>query len=171
MRIVVFILLFLVSCQGQRMQNELFAGNMDTVQVKSSSKEKISVAGPAQDLPLFEMIGNDTVYNYVYKRPIFSVHSPSASVDTDVENYVQNAVKDIHIGEGISYISFVVNKVGLPCHVSIVRSARNNVPDVGVAERMDSIACEVVSNMPYFIPATVRGDIVNYRMNIRIVFK
>lgn len=171
MRIIAFLSLFLVSCQGQHTQNGLSAGDRDTVQVKSSSKEQISIAGPAQDLPLFVMIGNDTVYNYVYERPVFSVHSPSASVDTDVENYVQNAVKDIHIGEGISYLSFVVNKVGLPRHVSIARSARNNVPDVEVAEKMDSIACEVVGNMPYFIPATVRGNIVNYRMNTRIVFK
>lgn len=65
------------------------------------------------------------------KDPVFD------STYADVYEYLEEAVKDIHIGEGISYVSFVVNKAGLPCYVSIKRSAINNVFDAEISVLAD----------------------------------
>ena len=80
-------------------------------------------------------------------------------------------LKDIHIGEGISVVSFVVNKMGLPCHVTLARSAKVFAPDARSYRQMDSIACEVVRNLPYFIPASLNGEPVNHLIGVAVRFK
>lgn len=94
-------------------------------------KRYISIAKAARPEPWFVTVGNDTIYRYADEGPVFD------STYADVYEYLEEAVKDIHIGEGISYVSFVVNKAGLPCYVSIKRSAINNVFDAEISVLAD----------------------------------
>lgn len=125
----------------------------------------VSIAGVGREDPWFITVGNDTIYRYADEGPTFAPPYANAS------EYVEEAVKNIHIGEGISYVSFVVNKADLPCYVSIAKSAKNNVFDAELARRMDSTACEIVRNMPYFTPAKLDGKVINFRTIVTVRFK
>lgn len=168
MKTIVFLLcLTFVSCHGRQEestpQTDTVIGHPEKKEIEE--KRNILIAGVARPEPWFVTVGNDTIYRYADKGPVFD------STYADVHEYVEEAVKDIHIGEGISYVSYVVNKAGLPCYVSIERSAINNVFDAEIARRMDSTACEIVRNMPYFTPAKLGGKVINFRMSVAVRFK
>lgn len=155
-------LLVLTACQSRQNRHESFAEQTDTVCSTDEEKEPIIVKSlPGIDAPL--VMGEDTVYTNVDMPPVFSAG--------DLDDYLSRMVKDIHIGKGIPVIMFVVNKAGHPCHVAIRRSAAAFVPDAGSARQMDSIACEVVRDLPYFIPASLNGKLVSYRMVVAVRFR
>lgn len=173
MKALAFLFLFaLILCPRQEKPSKEVVNRKDTTQTEKPKKKKqVTIVGAGQFLPLYVVMGNDTVYNYVAYRPKSSVDT-TTSVDAGVNKYIEDTLKSIHIGEGISYVSYVVNKKGQPCHVSISRSAKNNVFDAELAERMDSTACEIIRNMPSFIPARNKeGEFVNYRMHAIIRFR
>ena len=116
---------------------------------------------PGIDAPV--ILDGDTVYTDVDTPPVFSAGN--------LGDYLQEAVKDIHIGKGISLVSFVVSKAGYPYQVFLRRSAGMRVTDTRIAAQMDSIACEIVRDLPSFLPATLNGELVNYRMAVAVRFK
>lgn len=173
MKTLTFLFLFaLMLCPRQGKPSKEVVNKEDTTQTEKPKKKKqVTIVGAGQFLPLYVIMGNDTVYNYVAYRPK-SLVDTTTSVDAGVSRYIEESLKNIHIGEGISYVSYVVNKKGQSCHESILRSAKNNVFDAELAERMDSTACEIIRNMPPFIPARNKeGEFVNYRMYATIRFR
>ena len=108
--IVILLCLILASCHGRQGES---APQTDTV-IGHPGKEEIeenrpvSIAGVGREDPWFITVGNDTIYRYADEGPTFAPPYANAS------EYVEEAVKNIHIGEGISYVSFVVNKAGFP---------------------------------------------------------
>ena len=165
--IVILLCLILASCHGQQgksvPQTDTVIGHPGKEEIEEN--KPVSIAGVGREDPWFITVGNDTIYKYADEGPTFAPPYANAS------EYVEEAVKNIHIGEGISYVSFVVNKAGLPCYVSIAKSAKNNVFDAGLARRMDSTACEIVRNMPYFTPAKLDGKVINFRTIVTVRFK
>ena len=141
--IIGLVLLALAACGGQQKTESPLAAETDTIRVKEPDKEPITLERETGK-PVYDMI---------------------------LEHYIQEAVKDIHIGEGISVVYFVVNKMGLPCHVTLARSAKVFAPDARSYRQMDSIACEVVRNLPYFIPASLNGEPVNHLIGVAVRFK
>ena len=165
---ICFLLLALGACGGQQKTGTPLAAETDTIQVKEPDKEPITLERETGK-PVYDMIEGDTVYRYADSGPEFSIPKPYGSeYNTGLEHYIQEAVKDIHIGEGISVVSFVVNK---PCHVTLARSAKVFAPDARSYRQMDSIACEVVRNLPYFIPASLNGEPVNHLIGVAVRFK
>ena len=168
---ICFLLLALGACGGQQKTGTPLAAETDTIRVKEPDKEPITLERETGK-PVYDMIEGDTVYRYADSGPEFSIPKPHGSeYNTGLEHYIQEAVKDIHIGEGISVVSFVVNKMGLPCHVTLARSAKVFAPDARSYRQMDSIACEVVRNLPYFIPASLNGEPVNHLIGVAVRFK
>lgn len=165
--IIGLVLLALAACGGQQKTESPLAAETDMIQAKEPDKEPITLERETGK-PVYE----DTVYRYADSEPEFSIPKPYGSeYSTGLEHYIQEAVKDIHIGEGISVVSFVVNKMGLPCHVTLARSAKVFAPDARSYRQMDSIACEVVRNLPYFIPASLNGEPVNHLIGVAVRFK
>ena len=80
-------------------------------------------------------------------------------------------VKDIHIGEAIPVVMFVVSKAGYPCHITLRRSANVFISDSQTAQEIDSIACKLVRDLPHFTPASLDGELVNHRMVVAVRFK
>ena len=168
---ICFLLLALGACGGQQKTESPLTAKTDTVQVKEPGKEPITLERETGK-PVYDMIEGDTVYRYADSGPEFSIPKPYGSeYSTGLEHYIQEAVKDIHIGEGVSVVCFVVNKMGLPCHISIASSAKVFVSDARSYRQMDSIACEVVRNLPYFIPASLNGEPVNHLIGVAVRFK
>jgi hypothetical protein len=168
---ICFLLLALGACGGQQKTESPLTAKTDTVQVKEPGKEPITLERETGK-PVYDMIEGDTVYRYADSGPEFSIPKPYGSeYSTGLEHYIQEAVKDIHIGEGVSVVCFVVNKMGLPCHISIASSAKVFVSDARSYRQMDSIACEVVRDLPYFIPASLNGELVNYLIGVAVRFK
>ena len=144
----------------QKKPNQTLTVQTDTVQ--RERKEPITIENlPGIDAPV--ILDGDTVYTDVDTPPVFSAG--------DLEDYLQEAVKNIHIGKGISLVSFVVSKAGYPYQVFLRRSAGMRVTDARIAAQMDSIACEIVRDLPSFLPATLNGELVNYRMAVAVRFK
>lgn len=168
---ICFLLLALGACGGQQKTGTPLAAETDTIRVKEPDKEPITLERETGK-PVYDMIEGDTVYRYADSGPEFSIPKPYGSeYSTGLEHYIQEAVKDIHIGEGVSVVCFVVNKMGLPCHISIASSAKVFVSDARSYRQMDSIACEVVRDLPYFIPASLNGEPVNYLIGVAVRFK
>ena len=105
---VCLLLLALAACQMQKKPDQTFTVQTDTVQ--RERKEPITIENlPGIDAPV--ILDEDTVYTDVDTPPVFSAG--------DLEDYLQEAVKDIHIGEAIPVVMFVVSKAGYPCHVTL----------------------------------------------------
>ena len=85
---VCLLLLALATCQMQKKPDQTFTVQTDTVQ--RERKEPITIENlPGIDAPV--ILDEDTVYTDVDTPPVFSAG--------DLEDYLQEAVKDIHIGE------------------------------------------------------------------------
>ena len=161
MKLMMFLcMLALVACQNQQKPNKTFMVQADIVPIER--KEPITIENlPGINAPV--ILDGDTVYTDVDTPPVFSAG--------DLAGYLQKAVKDVHIGKGISLVSFVVSKAGYPCHVFLRRSAGMRVTDARIAAQMDSIACDIVRNLPSFLPAMLNGELVNYRMAVAVKFE
>lgn len=77
---------------------------------------------------------------------------------------------------GYVTVSFVVSETGSVGQVSIVKSASEGAPkervtDAKTAEQMDSIAYEVVKNLPGFTPARWKGKNIAYRLYVKLKFQ
>lgn len=154
----------LAACQSQQKPDETSAAQTDTVLTEkiAERKEPIIIESlPGIDVP--DIIDGDTVYTNVDTPPVFS--------EGDLNDYLQEAVKDIHVGEAVPIVMFVVSKAGYPCHVAIRRSAKVFTPDSLIARKIDSIACGIIRDLPYFIPASLNGKLVNRQMVVAIEFK
>lgn len=154
----------LAACQSQQKPDETSAAQTDTVLTEkiAERKEPIIIESlPGIDVP--DIIDGDTVYTNVDTPPVFS--------EGDLNDYLQEAVKDIHVGEAVPIVMFVVSKAGYPCHVAIRRSAKVFIPDSLIARKIDSIACGIIRDLPYFIPASLNGKLVNRQMVVAIEFK
>ena len=163
---MMFLCLFaLAACQSGRKPNRTLAVQTDKLQkdtMQKERKEPIIVENlPGIDAPV--ILYGDTVYTDVDTPPVFSAG--------DLEDYLQEAVKDIHIGEAIPIVMFVVSKAGYPCHVAIRRSANVFISDIQTAQKIDSIACKLVQDLPRFTPASLDGELVNHRMVVAVRFK
>lgn len=165
MKLMMFLGLFaLAACQSQQKPDETSAAQTDTVLTEkiAERKEPIIIESlPGIDVP--DIIDGDTVYTNVDTPPVFS--------EGDLNDYLQEAVKDIHVGEAVPIVMFVVSKAGYPCHVAIRRSAKVFIPDSLIARKIDSIACGIIRDLPYFIPASLNGKLVNRQMVVAIEFK
>ena len=100
--------------------------------------------------------------------PVFSCGS--------LNHYVQNKIKDVHLATGYVTVSFVVSETGSVGQVAIVKSAgegaqKERVADAKTAERMDSIAYEVVKNLPDFTPAKWKGKAIEFRLYVKLRFQ
>lgn len=89
---------------------------------------------------------------------------------------VQNKIKDVHLATGYVTVSFVVSETGSVGQVAIVKSAgegaqKERVADAKTAERMDSIAYEVVKNLPDFTPAKWKGKAIEFRLYVKLRFQ
>ena len=73
--------------------------------------------------------------------------------------------------DAIPVVMFVVSKAGYPCHVAIRRSANVFISDIQTAQKIDSIACKLVQDLPRFTPASLDGELVNHRMVVAVRFK
>ena len=163
---MMFLCLFaLAACQSGRKPNRTLAVQTDKLQkdtMQKERKEPIIVENlPGIDAPV--ILDGDTVYTDVDTPPVFSAG--------DLEDYLQEAVKDIHIGEAIPVVMFVVSKAGYPCHVTLRRSASVFISDAQAARKIDSIACKLVRDLPHFTPASLNGKLVNDRMVVAVRFK
>lgn len=165
-------LLALTACQGQPKQDRILTGKADTVQIEPERELEPVALEPERSVPGVILIGGDTVYKDAEIQPAFSTHAydSSGSVYKNVKDYVREAVKHIHVGKGLVVISFVVSKAGFPCHVSVLRSAREGGVEAQAAAQMDSIACDIIRNMPGFVPAIHHGNPVNYWTAVEIRF-
>ena len=165
MKLMMFLGLFaLAACQSQQKPDETSAAQTDTVLTEkiAERKEPIIIESlPGIDVP--DIIDGDTVYTNVDTPPVFS--------EGDLNDYLQEAVKDIHVGEAVPIVMFVVSKAGYPCHVALRRSAKVFIPDSLIARKIDSIACGIVRDLPHFTPASLNGELVNYRMVVAVRFK
>ena len=153
----------LAACQSQQKPDETSAAQTDTVLTEkiAERKEPIIIESlPGIDVP--DIIDGDTVYTNVDTPPVFS--------EGDLNDYLQEAVKDIHVGEAVPIVMFVVSKAGYPCHVAIRRSAKVFIPDSLIARKIDSIACGIIRDFPYFIPASIHGKLVTGQMVVAIEF-
>lgn len=154
----------LAACQSQQKPDETSAAQTDTVLTEkiAERKEPIIIENlPGIDAPV--IMDEDTIYTNVDTPPVFS--------EGDLNDYLQEAVKDIHVGEAVPIVMFVVSKAGYPCHVALRRSAKVFIPDSLIARKIDSIACGIIRDLPYFIPASLNGELVNYRMVVAVRFK
>ena len=154
----------LAACQSQQKPDETSAAQTDTVLTEkiAERKEPVIIENlPGIDAPV--IMDEDTVYTNVDTPPVFS--------EGDLNDYLQEAVKDIHVGEAVPIVMFVVSKAGYPCHVALRRSAKVFIPDSLIARKIDSIACGIIRDLPYFIPASLNGELVNYRMVVAVRFK
>lgn len=154
----------LAACQSQQKPDETSAAQTDTVLTEkiAERKEPVIIENlPGIDAPV--IMDEDTVYTNVDTPPVFS--------EGDLNYYLQEAVKDIHVGEAVPIVMFVVSKAGYPCHVALRRSAKVFIPDSLIARKIDSIACGIIRDLPYFIPASLNGELVNYRMVVAVRFK
>lgn len=165
MKLMMFLGLFaLAACQSQQKPDETSAAQTDTVLTEkiAERKEPIIIENlPGIDAPV--IMDEDTVYTNVDTPPVFS--------EGDLNDYLQEAVKDIHVGEAVPIVMFVVSKAGYPCHVALRRSAKVFIPDSLIARKIDSIACGIVRDLPHFTPASLNGELVNYRMVVAVRFK
>lgn len=154
----------LAACQSQQKPDETSAAQTDTVLTEkiAERKEPIIIENlPGIDAPV--IMDEDTIYTNVDTPPVFS--------EGDLNDYLQEVVKDIHVGEAVPIVMFVVSKAGYPCHVALRRSAKVFIPDSLIARKIDSIACGIIRDLPYFIPASLNGELVNYRMVVAVRFK
>ncbi len=154
----------LAACQSQQKPDETSAAQTDTVLTEkiAERKEPVIIENlPGIDAPV--IMDEDTIYTNVDTPPVFS--------EGDLNDYLQEAVKDIHVGEAVPIVMFVVSKAGYPCHVALRRSAKVFIPDSLIARKIDSIACGIIRDLPYFIPASLNGELVNYRMVVAVRFK
>ena len=157
-------LFVLAACQSQQKPDETSAAQTDTVLTEkiAERKEPVIIENlPGIDAPV--IMDEDTIYTNVDTPPVFS--------EGDLNDYLQEAVKDIHVGEAVPIVMFVVSKAGYPCHVALRRSAKVFIPDSLIARKIDSIACGIIRDLPYFIPASLNGELVNYRMVVAVRFK
>ena len=166
MKPMMFLCMFaLAACQSERKPNQTLAvqtGAIPKDTVQSERKDPITIENlPGINAPV--IMDGDTVYTDVDTPPVFSAG--------DLEDYLQEAVKDIHIGEAIPVVMFVVSKAGYPCHVAIRRSANVFISDIQTAQKIDSIACKLVQDLPRFTPASLDGELVNHRMVVAVRFK
>ena len=165
MKLMMFLGLFaLAACQSQQKPDETSAAQTDTVLTEkiAERKEPVIIENlPGIDAPV--IMDEDTVYTNVDTPPVFS--------EGDLNDYLQEAVKDIHVGEAVPIVMFVVSKAGYPCHVALRRSAKVFIPDSLIARKIDSIACGIIRDLPHFTPASLNGELVNYRMVVAVRFK
>ena len=131
---MMFLCLFaLAACQSGQKPNRRLAVQTDKMQkdtVQKERKEPITIENlPGIDAPV--VMYGDTVYTDVDTPPVFSAG--------DLEDYLQEAVKGIHIGEAIPIVMFVVSKAGYPCHVAIRRSANVFISDIHRCLRLDNV--------------------------------
>ena len=165
MKLMMFLGLFaLAACQSQQKPDETSAAQTDTVLTEkiAERKEPVIIENlPGIDAPV--IMDEDTIYTNVDTPPVFS--------EGDLNDYLQEAVKDIHVGEAVPIVMFVVSKAGYPCHVALRRSAKVFIPDSLIARKIDSIACGIVRDLPHFTPASLNGELVNYRMVVAVRFK
>ena len=154
----------LAACQSQQKPDETSAAQTDTVLTEkiAERKEPVIIENlPGIDAPV--IMDEDTIYTNVDTPPVFS--------EGDLNDYLQEAVKDIHVGEAVPIVMFVVSKAGYPCHVALRRSAKVFIPDSLIARKIDSTACGIVRDLPHFTPASLNGELVNYRMVVAVRFK
>lgn len=165
MKLMMFLGLFaLAACQSQQKPDETSDAQTDTVLTEkiAERKEPIIIENlPGIDAPV--IMDEDTIYTNVDTPPVFS--------EGDLNDYLQEAVKDIHVGEAVPIVMFVVSKAGYPCHVALRRSAKVFISDSLIARKIDSIACGIVRDLPHFTPASLNGELVNYRMVVAVRFK
>lgn len=162
---MMFLYLFaLAACQSGQKPSKTLAVQTDTVQIdtaQSERKDPITIENlPGINAPV--IMDGDTVYTDVDTPPVFSAG--------DLEDYLQETVRDIHLGEAIPIVMFVVSKAGYPCHVAIRRSANVFISDVQAAREIDSIACKLVRDLPRFTPASLDGKLVNFQMVVAVRF-
>lgn len=162
MKTILFLLLSLAlfSCQGGHKQD-----------VKSTEETKHQIVDTASvyyinPLPLYFILGGDTVYTLVDGGLVFPIHT-SAPDDPDLfidlNNYVKKKVANAHLGKGSVDLVFIIDKEGYVRDVTVEKSAKESGANPNVAARMDSIACKVIANLPRFTaPATRKGKSVNF---------
>ena len=154
MRLIVFgVLSVLISCQGNTVER--------AQTVKNKDKEKISVItlpqSPSAEGYEWLLEPDDSV---CYIPDYFPV-------------YVQNKIKDVHLATGYVTVSFVVSETGSVGQVTIASSAGKKPQRIAkkTAERMDSIAYEVVKNLPDFTPAKWKGKNIAFRLYVKLRFQ
>ena len=165
MRLIVFgALSVLISCQGNTVER--------AQTVKNKDKEKISVItlpqSPSAEGYEWLLEPDDSVCYMPDYFPVFSCGS--------LNHYVQNKIKDVHLATGYVTVSFVVSETGSVGQATIVKSAgegaqKERVADAKTAERMDSIAYEVVKNLPDFTPAKWKGKAIEFRLYVKLRFQ
>lgn len=165
MRLIVFgVLSVLISCQGNTVER--------AQTVKNKDKEKISVItlpqSPSAEGYEWLLEPDDSVCYMPDYFPVFSCGN--------LNHYVQNKIKDVHLATGYVTVSFVVSETGSVGQVTIVKSAgegaqKERVADAKTAERMDSIAYEVVKNLPDFTPAKWKGKNIAFRLYVKLRFQ
>lgn len=163
MRLVVFgVLSVLISCQGNTVEKA------QTVK-KSKNEEKISVITLPQSSSAEEyeylLVPDDSVCYIPDYYPVFSCGS--------LIYYVQNKIKDVHLAKGSVTVSFVVSETGSVEQVAIASSAGKKQKRIAkkTAEQMDSIAYEVVKNLPGFTPARWKGKAIAFRLYVKLRFQ
>ena len=140
--------------------------------LKNKDKEKISVItlpqSPSAEGYEWLLEPDDSVCYMPDYFPVFSCGN--------LNHYVQNKIKDVHLATGYVTVSFVVSETGSVGQVAIVKSAgegaqKERVADAKTAERMDSIAYEVVKNLPDFTPAKWKGKAIEFRLYVKLRFQ
>ena len=162
MRLIVFgVLSVLISCQGNTVER--------AQTVKNKDKEKISVItlpqSPSAEGYEWLLEPDDSVCYIPDYFPVFSCGS--------LNHYVQNKIKDVHLATGYVTVSFVVSETGSVGQVTIASSAGKKPQRIAkkTAERMDSIAYEVVKNLPDFTPAKWKGKNIAFRLYVKLRFR
>lgn len=139
---------------------------------KNKNEEKISVITLPQSSSAegyeYLLVPDDSVCYIPDYYPVFSCKN--------LIYYVQKQIKDVHLATGYVTVSFVVSETGSVGQVSIVKSASEGAPkervtDAKTAEQMDSIAYEVVKNLPGFTPARWKGKNIAYRLYVKLKFQ
>lgn len=163
MRLIVFgALSILISCQGSTIERA------QTPQ-KPKAEEKIAVITLPQSASAegYEWLlePDDSVCYIPDFFPVFSCGS--------LTRYVQSKIKDVHLATGSVTVSFVVSETGSVSQVAIASSAGKKPQRIAKekAERMDSIAYEVVKNLPGFTPARWKGKAIAFRLYVRLRFQ
>ncbi len=163
MRLIVFgVLSVLISCQGNTVEKA------QTVK-KNKNEEKISVITLPQSSSAegyeYLLVPDDSVCYIPDYYPVFSCKN--------LIYYVQKQIKDVHLATGSVTVSFVVSETGSVEQVAIVSSAGKKEKRIAkkTAEQMDSIAYEVVKNLPGFTPARWKGKNIAFRLYVKLKFQ
>lgn len=115
---------------------------------------------PGQDLPEYETVGNDIIYNRVDVMPEYP-GGDAALLNHLVANTKYPASAKSAGIQGKALVKFCVTKTGTVDKISIIR---------GVSPDIDMEAMRVVSTLSTFKPGKAKGEIVNVWYIVPITF-